>query len=533
MASLDAQLHEYYSRRDALIHEDRSLRRENALVATEDERRADAVLRKIRVQEAETTWNDEGVAKRNMFPGMAFLTARSTIESTRIFKLLQKMPKGGLLHAHLDAVVNKAMLLKYAYECPEIHMSVGQALTVDNVKTITPVFKPIPVSPFTGNAGLSAAQGYRNNSWVPLVSARETFDPALGGPEGFDRWLLDSQMINPTEAYLTHNSVKRIWQKFLSTFPVTGGLFLYRPIYRKYIRQALLESIDDGVSYIEARINFLTKFMHGDDGQENIPHSRWVADFEEVVEQVKNEMRSQGREDEFFGAKIIYTTVKVITPEELEWYIEDAISLKKAFPNMIVGFDLVGDENELRPLIEYVPKLLEFNERVRKEGLDLPLILHAGETLSDGGAPDNNMYDAILLGSKRIGHGYSIVKHPSLMRICRERGIAMEVCPISNEILRLTSSIPAHPLPAVINQGVPVCLNSDDPAVFGSMGLTYDYFQVFVSSEVSGVLTLAQLARDSLTFSTLPEDAKQRALQAWEHRWSAYVKEIGDMYEKL
>jgi hypothetical protein len=59
--------------------------------------------------------------------------------------------------------------------------------------------------------------------------------------------------------------------------------------------------------------------------------------------------------------------------------------------------------------------------------------------------------------------------------------------------------MPAHPLPIVINQGVPVCLNSDDPSVFGSMGLTYDFFQVFVSSEVSGLLTLEQLARDSLT----------------------------------
>jgi adenosine deaminase CECR1 len=79
--------------------------------------------------------------------------------------------------------------------------------------------------------------------------------------------------------------------------------------------------------------------------------------------------------------------------------------LKKAFPNTMVGFDLVGDENVIRPLADYVPQLLEFNKRVEDEGLDFPLILHAGETLSDGGAPDNNLYDAILLGTKRIGHG--------------------------------------------------------------------------------------------------------------------------------
>lgn len=49
---------------------------------------------------------------------------------------------------------------------------------------------------------------------------------------------------------------------------------------------------------------------------------------------------------------------------------------------------------------------------------------------------------------------------------------------------RLASSMPMHPLPALMNFGVPVALCSDDPAVFGNMGLTYDYFQASV--HVSG-----------------------------------------------
>ena len=50
----------------------------------------------------------------------------------------------------------------------------------------------------------------------------------------------------------------------------------------------------------------------------------------------------------------------------------------------------------------------------------------------------------------------------------------------------------------MINQGVPVTLNSDDPSVFGSMGLSYDFFQVFVSSETTGLMTLKQIALDSI-----------------------------------
>jgi len=76
--------------------------------------------------------------------------------------------------------------------------------------------------------------------------------------------------------------------------------------------------------------------------------------------------------------------------------------------------------------------------------------------------------------------------------------------------------MPMHPLPILLNNGVPVALCSDDPAVFGNLGLTYDFFQVclifdrsfggnmaptfqvLVASEVSGLSTLGQLARDSL-----------------------------------
>ena len=115
----------------------------------------------------------------------------------------------------------------------------------------------------------------------------------------------------------------------------------------------------------------------------------------------------------------------------------------------VVGFDLVGGEDLCRPLKDYIVPLLSFVERQKDEGVDIPFLFHAGETLGDGTESDENMYDAILLGTKRIGHGsgsnmfpmmmayrfnayrFSIVKHPRLMEICREKGIALEVCPIS------------------------------------------------------------------------------------------------------
>jgi hypothetical protein len=122
--------------------------------------------------------------------------------------------------------------------------------------------------------------------------------------------------------------------------------------------------------------------------------------------------------------KIIYTTIRFVSPAELEWYLDDCIALKREFPHLIAGrpaplsprarilthpgpagFDLVGPENSLKPLADYLAPLLAFRARTRALALDIPFIFHAGETLGDGSMADVNLYDAVLLGTKRIGHG--------------------------------------------------------------------------------------------------------------------------------
>jgi len=312
------------------------------------------------------------------------------------------MPKGALLHAHLEGTVDKRYLLELALKEPSIHVRTPCVVTAGNSATTLPEFRPFKEAQSSQCASVTDAK-YPGNSWLPLHQARGSF--ALGGPEGFDQWVVGSMSINPAEAYGTHNTVPKIWQKFIGTFSATTGLFLYRPIYRQYLRRFLIESIEDGISYAEARINFIYEYMFDADGNENVPHREWVLDFEEAISEVKTALKEQGREEEFVGAKIIYTTIRILSGEEIEWYLEDCITLKQEFPDLIAGFDVVGDENATRPLTDYIKPLLAFKRRVEDLGLNLPLILHAGETLSDGGKADNNLYDALLLGTKRIGHG--------------------------------------------------------------------------------------------------------------------------------
>ncbi len=70
-------------------------------------------------------------------------------------------------------------------------------------------------------------------------------------------------------------------------------------------------------------------------------------------------------------------------------------------------FDLVGQEDTfVLPLIDYAEQLLRFVDRQKEVDVRVPLMFHTGEILGDVTRADLNLYDAILLGTKRIVHGW-------------------------------------------------------------------------------------------------------------------------------
>ncbi|KAI6045539.1 Metallo-dependent hydrolase [Pisolithus marmoratus] len=512
-------LEEHTKKRVALIEADRALRVDYARVSLPLEDHADKIVRRVRTEEATTVWGVEHEGVPHPFPGMEFLKAKAIISKTRLFGIIRKMPKGALLHAHLDLTVSPSNLLRFALQYPTFHIRTSEVITSLNISSIVPEIRPLTPDFPTEACSLTDAN-YPPMSWVLLSQARERFDETLGGPEGFDGWVTGHLSIDPCTAYVTHNNNIRIWDKFRSAAGLGIGIVYFAPLWGQYIRQFLEDSVADGIPYAEVRINFSDRFMVGANGKMDVPHIEWLRTFKQVVDNFK-----QDRED-FFDAKVIYTVIRDCDTEGLEGHLDDCLAMKKEFPDTIVGFDLVGHENTLVPLKDYVEPLIRFKERQKHEGVSIPYIFHAGETCGDGTEADENLYDAILLGTKRIGHGFSLVKHPKLMRICREEGIALEVCPISNEILRLTALMPMHPLPILLNNGVPVALGSDDPAIFQNTGLSYDFYQVLVVSEVTGLLTLGHLARDSITYSMLEGAEKAKLMQMWEDRWSDFLREL-------
>jgi adenosine deaminase CECR1 len=110
-------------------------------------------------------------------------------------------------------------------------------------------------------------------------------------------------------------------------------------------------------------------------------------------------------------------------------------------------------------------------------------LFHAGETLVDtGGSSDpknSNLYDAVALEAKRIGHGFSLMKHPHLVEKFKKQDICIELCPISNELLHLCRNIKEHPFPQLLAAGIPCTVNSDNPSLF-----RYDFSPILKSRQL-------------------------------------------------
>jgi adenine deaminase len=144
--------------------------------------------------------------------------------------------------------------------------------------------------------------------------------------------------------------------------------------------------------------------------------------------------------------------------------------------------------------------------RVRELGLRT--VAHAGEE-----GPPAYIRDALdRLAVSRIDHGVRSLEDPALVERLRREGMPLTVCPLSNVKLCVFKELGAHNLKGLLDAGLVVTINSDDPAYFG--GYLNDNWRAIVRALPVTREDLIRLARNSFTASFLSDGEKARHLEA-------------------
>ena len=308
------------------------------------------------------------------------------------------------------------------------------------------------------------------------------------GAAQFDAWLRSKLSLYAADPAATYPNINSVWTAFENTLIATSGIVTYAPVFSDYFYQGLQSFYDDNVQYLEIRTVLPTVYyLNGTVLDELGVAGLYKATFDKF----------KLDHPDFTGAKIIFAPLRRVDNGTMARYLSVAGELVARYPDIVAGFDLVGQEDLGPPLRDFLGQL------VASAGSGVKYFFHAGETDWLGTDVDENLVDAVLLNTTRIGHGFAISKHPAVMEMAKTKGIPVEVCPISNQVLALVADLRNHPASGLFTDGFPLVVSSDDPASWEAVGLSSDFYMAFVglSGRRSDLKTLKQLAINSIQYA--------------------------------
>jgi adenosine deaminase len=266
------------------------------------------------------------------------------------------------------------------------------------------------------------------------------------------------------------------FHSFLNKFKIFRCFYPCREAIEEIAYRAVREAAEDAVKYLELRYSPTHFACSGRFSEQDVVY--WIQraidhasrDFAIIVIPIATISRD-------YGVALAEQTLKMIS------------GLKQGY---FYGLDLAGDEinNPAQPFSHVFT-------RAKDSGLKLSI--HAGEA---GGV--ENIYQAVEeFRAARIGHGIRAADDEALMELLKKRNILLEICLTSNLQTGVASDIKNHPIKRLMEYGVPVSLNTDDPAISG-ITLTDEYLKALQELNFT-VEDLKMLNRDALAHAFYPD----------------------------
>ena len=275
-----------------------------------------ALVDRIRDEERRTVWTREfeeslaGCDTGNIYPGMMFSLAKGRLEGTRLWNIVQRMPKGALLHAHMDAMIDVEWLFEQALATKGMYLYAPEALCSASALQSAPFLFAFSSEPPTQASSIWQSN-YVPSTRVPVTQAAESFPD--GGQAGFLTWLKDRCTITPSESVAHHHGLNAIWDKFRAAFVILGSIIFYEPIFRASVKRIFEKCLADGIRWVDLRAAFVFEYRrHGSDTPEE--------GYEEVIRVLGEEIeRFQNTKEgkDFWGARMIWTTIRAFGKKQI------------------------------------------------------------------------------------------------------------------------------------------------------------------------------------------------------------------------
>ncbi len=213
-------------------------------------------MQKIRDEENKAIWTpdlEEQLAQEEgavVHPGMMFNLAKDRMEKTKLWQIVRKMPKGTLLHAHCDAMVDFDFLLQVTIDTPGMHIA-GPDTHLATAKNRADARVSIRFKTARQTEDCIWKEDYVPGTYVSLTKAADEYPD--GGRAGFLSWLKSRCVISQEDAISQHHGLAEIWRKFVKCFMVIGSIVHYEPIWRAFLQRLMALLVANGVYWTEIR----------------------------------------------------------------------------------------------------------------------------------------------------------------------------------------------------------------------------------------------------------------------------------------